>query len=367
MRVLIASNFFSTEFHYNEVILAKGFLRLGWKVTIVTGSKDTENQSKLSGEFDVASFNIINASRVINFGNSTIPIGEKFKKEVTNLRADLAILIAPQRGVGWAVARILPVKVPLISIFADLIANSNKNFFKSTILRFVYQSIFNKSHKILGVCEETLYLLKTWWGLDQRKETEMLALPFDEEIFTYRNDFSLSNIKEFSRGRFVFVTVTTIVPGKNIMPFLLSMAQALKSQPQFCFVLAGLPKTDYGDEIRSKLVRIFPSGQICFMNILNPTEIADLYNSADAAVWFQGSIGLQQSLACGLPVVHKALACWDHVVKTGFNSISYSDLEELEETLIAASQREWNKSEIAEDMRKFCSINTCKKILNILN
>lgn len=114
-------------------------------------------------------------------------------------------------------------------------------------------------------------------------------------------------------------------------------------------------------------------GQVVFQGYAPHKTLRALYNAADVLLlpsdWEGTSMVILEALACGTPVVARAVGGTPDVVQTGLNGVLYENAGEANLALAVQESlsRKWSRPQIAASVAKWSSANVARRLEQIFD
>jgi glycosyltransferase involved in cell wall biosynthesis len=131
----------------------------------------------------------------------------------------------------------------------------------------------------------------------------------------------------------IFCTVTKASPSKELDRVVLAAEEVLREDEGAGFVLAGVGEDDCGGALRRQVGASPWADRMVVLPVLEAEEVKGVFGVAAAAVFTLVSIGIQQALACGCPVVLRRGQPAGHILSPGENSEEFGEFGELGEAV----------------------------------
>ena len=108
-------------------------------------------------------------------------------------------------------------------------------------------------------------------------------------------------------------------------------------------------------------------GRVEICGMLKGPDLLEQYWDADLALYFRPSIGIQQALATGIPLVAaRRETVVDHLIREDFNGCFFEDLASLPEVLTKAASMCWGAREsLSEFAMQWNSRSYVRKVLDV--
>ncbi len=350
-KIVLLSPFFDPVLGFQEWVLAKCLVRAGHVVTVVTSSRVETDPVK--NQEQLARFPAITVHRVKCFGgaHTLFPVrGQRIRALCEG--QDAAIVNAPGHGYGYRALKMLPRSLKCLVGFGDLLDNRRK---MHPLLKWWkdrwYRWLFDRADKLTYNTAECLGILKEAGLGKNESRSELAPLPYDEDFF-YLDELH-DGPRAPDRMR-MLTTITRTGADKPFAQWLPPVFAFLLAHPQWRYRFAGLG-TDATSQVIRRLVE--DSGlteRIELMPMQDQAGVCRLYNEADMGLFPRATIGIQQAMATGLPVILPRRETVAHLLRDGHNGFYFDGLENAASVLAKAAAHEWpERRALAEECRRW--------------
>jgi glycosyltransferase involved in cell wall biosynthesis len=365
-RIAIVTGRFDPGLGYQEVVFAKTLKRLGHDVRVFT-----TNVAKLADgvplcEKDAnASYPILRSDRHWKIGETVIPRDSGIVRKLVDFNPEAAFLLAPGHGPGYCWLNYLPKECRIISGFSDLPMHKRSRL-RWWVKRRWYKKIIERTHLVITATEATSNLLKSSLQLKHWPRLEMTGLALDSAQYELEEVVCPPSVTDLlKRVNWLIAGATRIYRGKGLEEIFESVRVFLTQNPEAGFVFGGFGTDDYSQSLLHELQRWDVVGRCCFLPTLQTEEISGIFRLANCSIWSLVSVGLQQSLACGCPVVLRAGQPADHILREGITGFIFADIASLPKVLDQVKHQHWDKSAIKEQVRPYFSDFMLPRILDM--
>jgi glycosyltransferase involved in cell wall biosynthesis len=343
LKIAIAAGHFVPEVGYQEVYLARAYMRLGHEVRVVTSDRPSPSSRLVLGRLRY---------------EPGLTRDEDYGFSVLRLRARLharALVLAPgtRQAVGefqphvvlvLGVGKLFPVTLlsrarehRVVAIFSD---NSDFWDFSSPMLGlqslrskvsqlvlkdWVYRRAVKNVDRICLNTLETKTIVAS--SLPQRLQTALEAkaffcpLGFDPDEFFFSSEERAQGREELSvsTDASVFITCTRVMPKKSLEDVIDAISRLHVAGHNVRYVIAGFLGDAYERTLKRHIAQQ-PDPEIfhCFP-FLDHAGMRRLYCSADIGIWLKAAISIQESMGTGLPVLVESKPSVSHLVSDGLN------------------------------------------------
>ena len=246
---------------------------------------------------------------------------------------DCAVIAAPNLGFGYFYVKDL-ANLPLALCFGETRDFRDTNPWYARIIKDRwYRNLFARGQKLVCNQAEALEILREI-GLGKHEErAALIGLPFDEDVFHY--DPLLAAPGAGHQKRLVTVTRTGGGSDKPVTGWVAPVLEFLRRRPDWRYRFVGLETDSPSARLLHELVEA--SGvkdRVELRPLLPASEIVRSYHDSDIALFFRPTIGIQQAMGTGLPVVlPRSRSSMRHLVTEGYNGFWYESLDQLPEAL----------------------------------
>mgnify|MGYP000126015664 CR=1 FL=1 len=345
IRVAIIPPLFDPALSYQENVCAAALHRAGYEVRVFTSWHGVQELpgGKVAGA--EVPFPVHRARRVLKLKDSQLPLDMAIAKEIRDFAPDVALLMAPLHGLGWAWMKVLPAGCRVGAFFSDIPWHRENAWLRTWLKRKMARQIFRRADRVFAATSQTTALLKLWGGdlLGSKLETPGLTLdlstlqpatPLPESVLALRQRVSR-----------LVVMVTRVTPEKALHQFFSQMERYLKTEESDGCVIAGLGNDEPAQLLR-KAVEVSPvKDRVLLLSALDSHQVGSLFRVSDFSLWNSVSIGIYQSLACGSPVVlYSGRGSAEHLIHEGINGLWFHSHEAAPEVMARARGILWDKS-----------------------
>jgi len=184
---------------------------------------------------------------------------------------------------------------------------------------------------------------------------------YDDGIFYY----TPSERKKENRFHVISTGNLNYVKGHDLL------LCAIKNMPEFKLTIIGSGSlyNEYSEFIKNNNL----SSRVFLKGYIEPGKLKDEYSSAGLFCLPSRSEGFGaaavEALACGLPVIAPEVGIMPEIIRNGINGylISRLTIENLENTLLLASQTGWDYDTIAQSAAAYTSLQWISKMKKLFN
>jgi glycosyltransferase involved in cell wall biosynthesis len=351
IRVAMLPPLFNPVLTYQENVCAAALHRAGFEVRVFTswhGVKELPGGGVVGPEVP---FPVRRARRVLKFRDSQLPLDSAIVKELREFAPDVALVMAPLHGLGWAWMKVLPADCRVGAFFSDIPWHREKSWFRTWLKRKMARQIFRRAERVFAATPQTTALLNLWGGdlLGSKLETPGLTLDFSTlQPGTPLPGSVLALRQRVSR---LVVMVTRVTREKALHQFFSQIERYLISEQSDGCVIAGLGEDKPAQLLRTAVEVSSVKDRVLLLPTLDSHQIGSLFRESDFSLWNSVSIGMYQSLACGSPVVlYSGRGSAEHLVKEGINGLWFHNHEAAPEVMARAREIQWDKSIISQSV-----------------
>ena len=333
--ILLFSASFKPASNYFEWVLAKSVAQLGHRITVVT-ALDEAGPGTEAARVAAAHGISVTGLPVRRWRSTLFPRGGH--DEVRRLASshDCAVIAAPNLGFGYFYVKDLG-SLPLALCFGETRDFRDTNPWYARIIKDRwYRRLFARGQKLVCNQEEALEILREIGLGKHERKASLIGLPFDEDVFHF--DPLLAGPSVSGERRLVTVTRAGGGPAKPVTEWVAPVLEFLRRCPDWRYRFAGLDNDPPSARLRELVEASGVKDRVELCPVLPAREIMRTYHESDLALFFRPTIGIQQAMATGLPVVlPRFRPSVRHLVTEGLNGFWYESLEQLPETLAAAA------------------------------
>lgn len=357
-RIALICPAFEPCLSYQEWVLAKSLAKMGHDVLVVTCNSECCLPESLNL---IGKFPRIKVERLscIGLRQTKIPV------DIGKLRRlcrdqDMAIVNVPNHGFGYRAMKVLPKTLPMVVFFGDLLDNRRQ---MHPLVKWIkdrwYRWIFRRADHVFCNTPEALSILEGIGLGPHAGKAKVIGLPFDEDSFFFDKALSLSN-----RLCLTLISVTRPSPQKPFHKWFEIVFKFLESHSDWKYRFVGLGDDSSSRQIRSMVEESGFSSRIELFPAMDSTSLRGFYMDADLAFFPQATIGIQQAMATGLPVLLPRRLTVSHLLNEGENGFYFPNLESAPATLNFAANHIWgDRAEIASKNLKWSGEQFAKKMI----
>ncbi len=359
-RIAMITPFFEPALAFQEWVLAKYLARAGHAVTVVTSAgeeKPERNAEILRGHPGIT----VQRVKCLGFGQTLFPVSAS---KIRSLCAghDAAVINAPNHGFGYRALRVLPRTLRAAVCFGDLL--DNRQVMRPWLRKWKdrwYRWLFDRADKLTYNTPEGLTILREA-GLGRHEERiELAALPYDEEHFFLSEAGAAPRLPDQPRK---LVTITRTLAHKPFDKWMPPVFGFLRRHPQWRYVFAGMGDDSSAAQIRVLVAESGMADRIELLGMQDQAGMCRLYNEADLGLFPRATIGIQQAMATGLPVILPRRLTVAHLLEEGQNGYYYDSLEATAEVLTKAAAHAWpERRTLAEQSSRWSGTRYAAHIL----
>jgi len=307
MKITLICGHFIPAMGYIEVHLARAFVDLGHKVTVITSTAIPPYVKHLQKTFGEApeGVKVIRLKPLFKLGQIVVARGVREAVVVSN--PDKVIVI----GLGKRFPKpVYDLNLPIVTLFGDNAASyGNSHDFKTKILfdvfkRSTYEKAIRKSEKLVAYTPESFEAAAKMLGGKfeniLRGSENFISLGFHPEEFFFTEAIRRDKRRELGLGETdrIVITATRIRPEKNLegaIPF-------FQKAPHIKWMLVGSGEDAYAQNFRTRLESDLGKDRFVLLPHAERGELNAFYNAADAALYTTPAISIIEAMGTGLPV-----------------------------------------------------------------
>ncbi len=358
---LIVTPHFAPELEYQEWVLCKGLARLGYRVLVLTKEGEAllpESQRKL------AAFPQIEIKRLkcLSWRSTAWPFPTDLSAWIQG--AEGCLLSAPIHGFSYYIGQRLPADLPKAIMFSEF-QNWDQPWLARTVKGRWYGWLFANAQRLCATTPFGIEFIKEKGAAIYPDKLHWTPLPFDEADFFWPPPATYTP-PPASETRWL-ISPTRMNRQKPIAEWLETVITFLKPNPQWNYRMIGLVDETLRPELDSIIQQHGLVGRVEILGMMNGADLLEQYWQADLALYFRPSIGIQQALATGIPVITETRpSVTDHLIKDGFNGYYYHGLTTLAEYLTKAANTVFpSREEQSGFAMQWNSRNYVKRVLDV--
>ena len=350
-KIVLLSPFFDPALAFQEWVVAKCLSRGGHEVTVVTSARadaDAEMNARPLAQFPGIT---VHRVKTIGRGHTLFPVSSSRMRALC-AGQDAAIVNAPGHGFGYRALKMLPRSLKCVVMFGDLRDNRRK---MHPLLKWWkdcwYRWLFERADKLTYNTAECLGILREAGLGKVEGRIELAGLPYDEEFFFMDEANTAPRAPDRQR---VLTTITRTLAHKPFDQWLPPVFEFLHGHPNWRYCFAGMGKDTSAQQIRKLVAESGLAERIDLLPMQDQAGMRRLYNAADMGLFPRATIGIQQAMATGLPVILPQRETVTHLVQEGHNGFYYEGLENAAAVLAKAAAMEWpERRTLADESRKW--------------
>lgn len=357
---LIVTPYFAPELEYQEWVLAKGLARLGHRVLVLTKRGEALG---LEAERKLSPFPNLQIRRInyLGFRSTFWPFPAELGDWLEG--AEGAVLVAPIHGFSYYVGKRLPATLPLTAIFSEF-QQWSQPWIAKVYKSGWYRWLFQRCQRLCATTPFGINFIRQKGADRYPDKLRWAPLPFDEEDFYWPPP---SERPRSALGQHWLISPTRMNRLKPIALWLRTVIIFLQQHPQWNYRMIGLTDETLRPELDGILRETNMVSRVEIHGLMNGPELLEQYWDADLALYFRPSIGIQQALATGIPLITERRATVvDHLIKEPFNGYFYDEIDGLPKVLATAASHAWQSREALSDFaRQWNSRAYVKNVLDL--
>ena len=357
---LIVTPYFAPDLEYQEWVLVKGLARLGHQVVVLTEAGEATSEE---AQRKLAAFPTVKVERLrcLTARNTFWP----YPSDLTHLVKDVdgCVLVAPIHGFAYFVAKRLPASLPMTAIFSEF-QLWKQPWLAKVIKRKWYRWLFARCQRLCATTPFGIELISGEGAKQYPEKLRWTALPFDEVDFYWPPPAGRPPHPPNPRW---LISPTRMNRLKPVAEWLRTVIIFLKSHPDWNYRMIGLSDDTLRPELDAIIEESGLQGRVEICGMLKGPDLLEQYWDADLALYFRPSIGIQQALATGIPLVAaRRETVVDHLIREDFNGCFFEDLASLPEVLTKAASMCWGAREsLSEFAMQWNSRSYVRKVLDV--
>jgi glycosyltransferase involved in cell wall biosynthesis len=359
-RIVLITPYFEPSLAFQEWVLAKCLTRAGHMVTVVAAAGEAhaeKNTSVLRAHPDIS----VHRVKCVGAGQTIFPLSAARLRDLC-AGHDAAVVNAPNHGFGYRALRVLPRTLPAAVCFGDLL--DNRMVMNPLLRRWKdrwYRWLFERADRLTYNTRECLAILREV-GLGRHEgRAELAGLPYDEEFFYLEEKYASPRPPDRAR---ILTTITRTLAHKPFDQWLPPVFAFLRANASWRYCFAGMGDDSSAQQIRRLVVESGLADRIDLLPMQDQASIRRLYSEADLGLFPRATIGIQQAMATGLPVILPQRLTVAHLVQEGRNGYYYDSLESAAAVLSKAAAHQWpERRELAADSSRWSGARYAEHIL----
>ena len=334
-RIAVIASAFDHRLNYQESVTARTLHRAGHEVRVFTTDAAIVRDERNWAAVDAGCpFAVVRTGRYWRWRNTMVPRDAGMVAGLRDFRPDWAFLFAPAGGVGVSLMRRLPESCRVVAFISDLPWHRSSRVLWHLVKRPWLREVFRRADVVAAVTEDTAAMLRGVGGELLEGKLVMTGLSYDGEVFADAGGRCPEEVIALrARCPRIFCTVTKASPSKELDRVVAAAEEVLREDEGAGFVLAGVGEDDCGGALRRQVGASPWADRMVVLPVLEAEEVKGVFGVAAAAVFTLVSIGIQQALACGCPVVLRRGQPAGHILLPGVNSGEFGEFGELGEAV----------------------------------
>lgn len=361
LRIAIIPAGFDPRLSYNENVFAQTLHDMGHEVMVFTSYHGSgENEGETIAMDATLDFCVVRTGKAFKIFNTTFSWDSEIQKKITCFKPDVALVLAPNHGLGMQWVRYLPDSCRVIAGFSDL--PWHRGFFRAWVKRNWSRRVIARAWKVVTATKATEILITSWARAEDRSKIEFIGLPFrgtslDGGIPPPAAAALAARVDK------LIVCVTRVHASKNLEQLFKSVERFLIASPGCGFVMAGFDNGAESNRLRSCILASPVVGRCEILPVLNAGEIGGLFNIADCSIWSLVSIGIYHSLHCGCPVIVREGQDATHLLADPAGGAWFRDLDTIDKVLPEVLGRNISRRMISKCVSPYEAESILSKLL----
>ncbi len=357
-RIAIICSSFDPRIGYQESVFAICLRRLGHEVQVFTTSYSANcafvNWGEVDDSYHVKTYR---TSRYFKYKSFMIPFDCKVKRILREFDPEIVIALAPGHGLGFFWIRYVSSRAAIITGFSDLFIH-HKGGILFAMKKYIYRDVISKSKLVITATQETTKFIQgVLQGVPHSPRIMMTGLTYEEKPIEFSRlghlQIEISNL--IARYPKVITAITKVSAKKHTFQILKCVELFFDSNDDCCFVCGGLIDDSYSNSMRDYALKSRHASRFLLLGNLNSHQINFLYSVSSCSLWTQVSIGLQQSLSCGCPVILKNGWSAEHILVEEVTGLIFNDFEDLRVKIAQELSCLWDKDAISRVISRYKS------------
>jgi glycosyltransferase involved in cell wall biosynthesis len=349
MRIAIVCGHFIPSLGYIEVHLARAFVQLGHKVSVITSDEIPSYVSHLESDLKSAppGIEVIRLSPFFSLGQ--IVVAKGVREAVLATKPDRVLVI----GLGKQFPKpALGTGVPTTVLFGDNSASYGDSPSPRTRILFelfkrkTYEKAIKKANRLVAYTPESFEaagkILGGKWKEILSKEKNFISLGFHSDEFFFDESIRQSERESFgfTKDDIVIITATRLRPEKKLESVLPAFEKASKNVK---WLVVGASSDKYSESFSNLVNEKLGSARFRILQHQSREHLNALYNAADMALFTTPAISIIEAMGSGLFVLLPRCGSLEHLIVSDTQGLYY-DLN----TLIIPENLTPDKSHLAD-------------------
>lgn len=351
-RIAILASAFDPRLNYQESVTARTLHRSGYDVRVFTTTAPIVRKDISYPEVDAASgIAITRTSKFIRIKNTFIPRDPDTVAAIRAFNPDRAILFAPASGIGYHWMSALPASCKVMAFISDLPWHRTSSLMWWLLKRRWLRAVFKRADAVAAVTADTEAMLRSAGGKLLDGKLLMTGLSYDNAIFGDQPAATPPEVLALkARAPRLIAIVTKSAPDKQLDEAITAITSVMAQNPDTGFILAGITDDACGLALRNQIAASPVADRCLALPVLEAPAIKGIFENASCALFSLVSIGIQQALACGCPVILRSGQPASHILKEGTNSSRFDSFSSLPATLLPFLNHPWNRQSIRDSI-----------------
>jgi glycosyltransferase involved in cell wall biosynthesis len=346
MRIVVVSGHYMPEVGFQEVHLAKAYVRMGHEVHVLSstaiapsGKKVLKKTYKAGNEFDEK--NQIHLHRfepVWEFKSKVV--AKNLRKTIREINPDNIIIVALAKFFALPLLETsFSSKYKITVLFGDAseyistrnISDKIKAVFHNSFFYlqkgYIYSKCVRNADRMVMNIPEAETVIKKYLPSRLKeiflKKRIHLNLGYDPTEFYYEAEKRIQIREQLKIGQeeTVVITCTRVNPEKRIESILEIIDQRHKEGSNVHYILIGLMDDEYEQVIRNYISKLTRPNHYHLFPFLKHNEIRGYYSAADIGLWIKAAISIQEAMGTGLFVILENKDSVNHLIKNNNGSL----------------------------------------------
>jgi glycosyltransferase involved in cell wall biosynthesis len=290
-----------------------------------------------------------------HFRHTTLWGAGRLRDALREFDPHIALLTAPTHGPGYLLMKHLPAHCRVASFFSDQWSHRRSWGLPFTLTKKPwYRRVHRRSSIVYPATEQTMDIMRMISPeLTSRIRLSGILIDGDDLLGTPVG--APVGLEKFSVDYpRILAVVTRPAPIKRLPEYLQPILDHLARLPDVGLVLGGLDSGASSEELRRFVANHAASKQVLVLPLLNLEQIAAVFRLAVGSIWPYTTIGVQQSIAFGCPVLLPEREPAHYLVKNGLNGFFHAtDGTDIVSRLDLLLNHGWDRAQIRDSIVPF--------------
>jgi glycosyltransferase involved in cell wall biosynthesis len=344
MKIALVSGHFTPELGYQEVYLARSFVRLGHHVRVFTSTSISPTarrvvrepyQPGLTADAD-AGFEVLRLRSRISVSANVLAPG--LRAAVMAFGPDIVLIIGLAKLYpGSLLCEEIAARAAIVTVFGDARDYVDAStpglrlrfFLQRLLFQLVKRPLYRRAVRfsrrlVMNHAETARIILEQLRPEEQalfRERSVDLTLGYDPGEFYFRSE-DRDAVRErlgVAPNEVLLVTCTRVNRRKNLESVVALVSRLATEGIRVRYLIAGFLQDSYEADFRAYVARQPEPALFLCLPFLGHDETRKIYCAADVGIWLKAAISIQEAMGTGLSVVLEDREIVCHLVEHGVN------------------------------------------------